>query len=459
TNLQPGVLPMTHAARAAIAFIAFLLFVSLLTPLDLAAQQKANERKPQQQSGNNPPTTTGGETVNTQQDDDEVLKVETNLVSFPVVVNMRDGAYVPDVRKEEITALEDGAEQQLVFFSTITQPFHVVLMLDTSASTEEKIGLIRQAAAAFAEQLQSEDRVKVISFDDEVRDHNVFTNSQAEIKRAINMAKPGRGTKLYDAFQLALDQLRPVQSGRKAIVIFTDGVDYRSDVYRYDQNLRALQESGVIVYPIRYDTRAETEQLARRQASGAVDLGAIINGGGDTTSGGSGAPPTTGTTFPGGTIPLPGGRGGVGGLPFPAPVIISRPRTDPNDPRVPRSPDSSGRYPDGRYPDERDETLPRQPARDDSIGRMLDGLYQVADNYLEDLVLKSGGKLVRADTLARLPAAFKEIADELRTQYSIGYYPTNAITNGGYRRVKVRTTRKGALVRTRPGYIAKSARK
>jgi len=66
---------------------------------------------------------------------------------------------------------------------------------------------------------------------------------------------------------------------------------------------------------------------------------------------------------------------------------------------------------------------------------------------------------VRADTLARLPAAFKEIADELRTQYSIGYYPTNAITNGGYRRVKVRTTRKNATVRTRPGYIAKSARK
>ncbi len=62
-------------------------------------------------------------------------------------------------------------------------------------------------------------------------------------------------------------------------MIFTDGVDYRSDVYRFGQNIRALQESGVIVYPIRYDTRAETEQLARRQAGGAVDLGTIINGG------------------------------------------------------------------------------------------------------------------------------------------------------------------------------------
>jgi VWFA-related protein len=85
---------------------------------------------------------------------------------------------------------------------------------------------------------------------------------------------------------------------------------------------------------------------------------------------------------------------------------------------------------------------------------MLDLAYATADSYLLALEQKSGGKLLRADTLRDLPAAFARIAAELRTQYSIGYYPTNKAHDGKYRKIKVSTSRKDTAIRSRPGYIA-----
>jgi VWFA-related protein len=87
---------------------------------------------------------------------------------------------------------------------------------------------------------------------------------------------------------------------------------------------------------------------------------------------------------------------------------------------------------------------------------MLDQLYRTADSYLNDLANKSGGRLLRADTLNSLPEAFAQIAAELRTQYAIGYYPTNKARDGQYRKIKVTSTRKSVVVRARPGYRAPS---
>jgi Ca-activated chloride channel family protein len=85
---------------------------------------------------------------------------------------------------------------------------------------------------------------------------------------------------------------------------------------------------------------------------------------------------------------------------------------------------------------------------------MLDQAYLMADSYLNLLADKSGGRLVRADTLGSLPDAFAKIAAELRTQYAIGYYPTNKERDGKMRKIKVSSTRKGVALRARPGYRA-----
>ena len=83
-------------------------------------------------------------------------------------------------------------------------------------------------------------------------------------------------------------------------------------------------------------------------------------------------------------------------------------------------------------------------------------MYRTADGYLAALADKSGGRLLRADTIMSLPDAFGQIAAELRTQYAIGYYPTNSTHNGTYRVVKVSTSRKNAAIRAKPGYQAPS---
>lgn len=87
---------------------------------------------------------------------------------------------------------------------------------------------------------------------------------------------------------------------------------------------------------------------------------------------------------------------------------------------------------------------------------MLDPLYATADAFLNKLAEESGGRVLRADTLASLPDAFARIAAELRTQYSIGYYPGNGSHDGSYRKLKVSTARKNVVVRAKPGYRAPS---
>jgi hypothetical protein len=396
----------------------------------------------------------------------ETLKIDTNLVTVPIIATNIEGAYIPDLRQNEFSIQEDGSKQEVAFFATVSAPFHVVLLLDTSGSTQQKLGVIQQAAVAFVEQLQSRDRVKVISFDDKVRELNEFTNDRAALKQAIYKTTSGEGTKLYDAFELALSSIRTI-AGRRAIVLFSDGVDWHSDAATLESTLHFLDEEGVIVYPIRYETRQETERIAREQSEQITPqlptLGNIRTP----------APPgTTAPTFPSDepdTVPTSGraSRTGPLGLPsaseilrrrreqerreqernrdpngWPAPTEMP-PRTIPGQTR-PDDPRDTGGFPDtsGR----------RSRTRDDSISMMLDHLYSTADNYLNELAKKSGGRVVRADTLNSLPDAFANIAAELRTQYLVGYYPTNKAHDGQYRKIKVSTTRQNVIIRARPGY-------
>src|SRR5437899_1029646 len=85
-------------------------------------------------------------------------------LAVAVIASSRTGAYIADVRKEEFKLSEDGVPQEIAFFATVNAPFHVVLLIDTSASTEEKLGQIQRAAVAFVNQLSPQDKTKVISF-------------------------------------------------------------------------------------------------------------------------------------------------------------------------------------------------------------------------------------------------------------------------------------------------------
>jgi Mg-chelatase subunit ChlD len=384
--------------------------------------------------------------------DVETVKIDTNLVTVPVIASSRSGSYIADLKKEEFKVAEDGVVQQVAFFATVNAPFHVVLMIDTSDSTEDKLGQIQRAAIAFLDQLGPGDKVKVISFDGELHDWNDFTGDKAILRSVIGQTRSGKNTRVYDAMQMALNALRPIQQ-RKAIVIFTDGMDWHSDNATFESTTRDLDESGVIVYPIRFDTRAETERLARKQEAetNGVQLPTI-----DVIR----QPPvgTTPRTFPSDEkFPTPTGQR-RSTLPLPDPSVIfgrrqgPAPTPDPNSPIDPFPDPNRSRRPEPTYPPSRQ---PDNKRRDDSLKAMLDQLYLMADSYLRDLADRSGGQVYRADNVGALPPAFAAIAAELRTQYLLGYYPSNPERDGSYRKISVKTTRKDIAIRARPGYRAR----
>jgi len=378
-------------------------------------------------------------------------------VSVPLIASDQNGVFITDLRQEEFAISEDGVPQQIAFFGKVAAPFHVVLMLDTSSSTQDKLKQIQQAALAFVEQLQPADRVKVISFDDTVKDLNEFTNNREILRSAIYGTKSGQGTKVYDAVELALNTIRKIR-GRKAIVIFTDGMDWHSDQATFEGTVRWLDEEGVMVHPIRYDTRATTERLAREQSGQMTPQLPTISVIRQPPAGGTTAPtfPSDDPAATSGTRP----KTGPLGLPLPEEIMRRRreeernrdPNRDPN-----RTPPPEQRLP--RMPGSEPPTTTRRTSEpDDSIKATLDRAYMTADSYLKALAEKSGGRLLRADTLVSLPDAFAQIAAELRTQYLLGYYPLNKERDERYRQIKVTTTRKNVVIRARPGYLATNAR-
>lgn len=310
----------------------------------------------------------------------DVVRVDTALVTVPVNVKDRSGRYIPDLSREDFHIFEEGVEQRIAYFATVDQPFVVALVMDTSRSTNFKLEDIQAAAIAFVNQLKAEDRVMVVSFDDKINVLTEPTNDRTELTRAIRRTRTGGGTRLYDAVDLVIKRLKQIE-GRKAIVLFTDGIDTTSRRASYESTVREAEEQDALIYPVAYDT--------------GHDLGS-----------------------PGGTqIPLPGGRGGISiGIPFP---------------RMPMPGPGGGGIPGGATREE----------------------YRRASAYLRDLAQKTGGRFYNGDTLSGISQAFAQVAEELRRQYSLGYYPKTAGPAGERRQIKVRVNQPNLVVTARDSYI------
>ena len=184
----------------------------------------------------------------------DVVRVETNLVTVPVSVVDRDGRYISDLRKEDFQLAEDGIDQEVAYFAAIEKPFTVVLMIDTSASTWSKLDQIKDAAAVFVAQLRPDDQVMVISFGMGVKVQCEPTIDREKIRKAIAATGRGLSTHLYDAMENVMQKHLKGISGRKAVVLFTDGVDATSNHATYESTVKTAEELDALIYPIRYDT-------------------------------------------------------------------------------------------------------------------------------------------------------------------------------------------------------------
>lgn len=326
--------------------------------------------------------------------EDEVVSVSSTLVTVPVSVLDRDGRFISGLRQQDFRIFEDGAEQQVAYFASVEQPFTVALLIDTSASTRFKLEDMQEAAVAFLDQLRPDDRVVVISFDDQVRVLSPITNDRRLLRDAIRHTRRGQGTRLYDAVDLAVRQQLSQVRGRKALVLFTDGVDTTSRNASYQSTLAEAEELDALVYPIQYDTYdpqaagggggggnwPPPQQPRRRR--GGLDILADILGGGNISI----------------------GRGGGGG------------------------------------------------GRGNSRAE-----YERGGEYLRQLAALTGGRHHNADDLRYLGQAFTNIAEELRRQYSLGYYPSRQAQAAERRQIKVRVKRPNLVVRARDSYVYRPA--
>jgi Ca-activated chloride channel homolog len=319
-------------------------------------------------------------------EDDEEIIINTNLVTFPVSVLDRNGRFISGLRKQDFKIFENGVEQKIEIFNSVEQPFTVVLLLDMSNSTQFQIQEIQDAAITFVNQLRRDDKVMVVSFDDRIHVLSQPTNNRAILRSAILRSEFGGGTSLYDAVNTVINQhLRNIE-GRKAIVMFTDGVDTTSRWSDYQSTVREAEEVDALIYPLRYDTFSD---MNPRGGYGDDDM-----------------------------------NNGVDRI---LEDIFKRRRAQQNQ-------RCGGNIPRGGNGTSRAE-------------------YERGRCYLDDLARNSGGRTYEASNTYDLDTAFASIAEELRRQYSIGYYPEINGERGERRQIRVRVARPNVVVRAKTSYI------
>ena len=182
-----------------------------------------------------------------------VIKVNVSLVTVPTLVSDAAGRYVPNLSAEDFHVFEEGVEQRIDRIIPEVIPFHVALMLDTSGSTLFSHGDIQQSALAFIEALRPEDSVMVLSFDSYIYLDAAFTRDRAALRRAILKTDTGAGTRLYDALDVVISECLSRVEGRKAIVLFTDGIDTHSWLARYGNYRDRMEESDALLYTVQFD--------------------------------------------------------------------------------------------------------------------------------------------------------------------------------------------------------------
>ena len=200
---------------------------------------------------------------------EEVIKVNTTLVSVPVIVSDRQGRYIPGLKSSDFSLFSDGTQRNIDFFASTEETINVALLIDTSHSTQPVIDDIKSAAKRFVKLLRPTDKAAVISFDYSVNVLSHFTSDPEKLNKAIHRAEIPEpfGTTLRDAvYQTVNDEFAGL-SGRKAIILLTDGKDVGSSI-SMSNLLYSLQEKDVMIYSVFFKTGPQAMQQMRRGGMG-----------------------------------------------------------------------------------------------------------------------------------------------------------------------------------------------
>jgi Ca-activated chloride channel family protein len=344
----------------------------------------------------------------TPAEESEVIRVDTEMIDVPVVVNDKTGKPVLDLKLSNFRLLEDGKPQEITDFSATTAPFEVALLLDTSGSTRSEIDLIKRAAQVFVDSLRPGDKVAIISFGsgDESSTGSAsapvvvskLTDDRNALRSALQRITVSNGTPFYDGLIKVGESIFPKRTvtdrnTRRAIVALTDGVDSTSSS-EFEEVSEIFGEEGIVSYFIRVDTREyfESELLGDCQSA----------------------------------------------IRFSQAQIRRYYRT----------------------------VRSRSNERATNFCQLGDferlavskSLYELADMQMNALAQTSGGKVFPLGDLSEARNAFRSVAAEIGTNYSLGYYSSNEKRDGSFRKITVelKGLPAGSKVRAREGYTAKT---
>jgi VWFA-related protein len=372
-------------------------------PRRVSGSDQENQKKPA--PAPTPPATSasGADEV----DEGDVVRVDTQLVSVPAVVTDSTGHPLSNLKPENFQLLEDGQPQTITNFGTTDAPFEIALLLDTSGSTRDDVGLIRDAANSFIAALRPGDRVGVVAFNTAqtvkepiatVEVLSELTSDRKVLTTAIGNLGSSNGTPYYDALEKVADSIfrQPStdQVRRRAVVALTDGVDSASNSDFSAAKLK-LSRAGIACYFIQVNTEDFVEDRLMKDCQ--------------------------------------------------------------DDGRLTLSQRQLQRY--------RQLFVHRASAEDYqnfcqmgqfqkmSISREL---YNLARREMNDLAKVSGGRSFVAADLSDARAAFARVAADIGTLYSIGYYPTNKARDGKFRAIQLQLKglKEKAQIRARDGYYA-----
>jgi len=269
------------------------------------------------------------------------------VINLNVSVTDARGRYITDLTKNDFAVFEDGVRQELSIFNHEDIPISLVLMIDTSASMDEKLPTARAAAIRFVGTLRPQDNAQVMQFNDRTTILQDFVADHDALDSAISRTEAAGPTALHNALYVALKELEKQKTQalrRRAIVLLSDGEDTASLVSD-DQVLDLARKTEINIYAISLRPR-------RMQDRNAVK-------------------------------------------------------------------------------------------------------FSQAAHLLTALTQDTGGQVHFPNSLSELDAVYDRIAEELRTQYSLGYVSNNGRRDGKWRRIVVRIpAREDIQVRHKLGYFA-----
>lgn len=337
---------------------------------------------------------------------EEVIRVDTQLVDVPVAVTTGAGVPLRGLKQSNFVVYEDGKLQQISDFAATSEPFEIALVLDTSGSARGELQLIQRAAADFIASLRPGDRVALIAYNTDRRNNQAFavsevlsalTGDRKVLRSAVDTVTTSNGTPYYDSLLQVAEKIfgrAPAEEfrGRRALVALTDGVDSSSTV-DFGLAKEELGQRGIISFFIKVDTRDFFEE----------DLL------GDCQSS---------TRFSTAQIR-----------------------------RYYSSIAAKGNM---------EKTFNFCQLGDFERLAISKRLYDIADTEMNELAKSSGGKVFPVGDLNEARSAFRSVAEEIGTKYTLAYYPTNDKRDGTFRKIKVelKGLPAGTRVRARDGYTA-----